>query len=467
MSDLRYWYGSALQGSSDNYIPPQAIPLSKKNDKWKERCLDAFESIGLKQFRENLKYTDIFRMINGKMSFTEMSEAMPQYREVEKVLNDVEIPTFLRHYDIIGIIINALAGELMSNSDKFSINTNDEVSSNEYLRTKTDKLWETIQSDLERELETRLLNLGINPNVPQEAFQDQEQYNQYLQQIQSKKAEMTPAAIQSYMDSDWKTVAAKWAALKLEEDRINHDMDNMDYENFIEYLATGRCFRHMFVSYDYYKPEKWDMMNTFISKDLETKRAEKADYVGRVHQFSRSQVLTRYGHKLTAKQKEQLAGQDYGFYLDNNYYFDNQNNVSYKKMFESHFHNLQIVPFENYPEYQFNLDIQDALGVPLGEQRIMNRHGEYETVPVMLPKLADVTGDLGYGGSQDFKYLRNDISIRSDLMTVTEVYWKSFKKIGYLSYYDENDNLTSALVTEDILPEFLSDNEIKSLRLFL
>jgi hypothetical protein len=464
MSDLGYWYGSALQGSRDNFIPPQAIPLSKKNDKWRERCLDAFESIGLRQFKKNLKYTDIFRMINGKMSFSEMSEAMPQYRELERVLNDVEIPTFLRHYDIIGIIINALAGELMSNSDKFSINTNDDVSSNEYLRTKTDKLWETIQTDLERELETRLLNLGINPNVPQEAFQDPQQYQQYLQQIQSKKAEMTPAAIQTYMDADWKTVAAKWASLKLEEDRINHDMDMMDYENFIEYLATGRCFRHMFVSYDYYKPEKWSMMNTFFSEDLETKRAEKGDYVGRVHQFSRSQVLTRYGHKLTAKQKEDMAGVNNMFYNDNDYNFDRDNNVSYKKMFESHFHNLQIVPFENYPEYQFNLDMQDALGVPLGEQKIMNRHGEYETVPVMLPKLADVTGDLGYRGHTNFQMLRNDISIRNDLMTVTEVYWKSFKKIGYLSYYDENNNLTSALVTEDILPEFLSENEIKKLK---
>lgn len=463
MSDLRYWYGSALSGSSDNLIPPQAIPLSRKNDKWRERCLDAFESIGLRQFRENLKYTDIFRMINGKMSFSEMSEVMPQYRDLEKVLNDVEIPTFLRHYDLIGIIINALAGELMANSDKFSINTSDDVSDNEYLRTKTDKLWEYIQVDLEKELETRLLNLGMNPHMPQEAFQSQEEFDQYAQQIQSKKAEMTPAQIQSYMDANWKTVASKWASLKLEEDRLDFDMDMMDYENFIEYLATGRCFRHMFVAHDYYKPEIWNMMNTFLSQDLETKRAEKGDYIGRVHQFSRAQVLTRYGHKLTAKQKEQIGGFDNGFYEDN-YNFDTEGKISYKKAFESHFHRLQVVPFEGANDYQFSLDIQESLGVPLGEQKIMNRHGEYETVPVMLPKIGDMTGNLGGSGRHNFQHLRNDITIRTDLLTVTEVYWKSFKKIGYLSYYDGEGNLTSAIVTEDILPEFLTDNEIKKLK---
>jgi hypothetical protein len=463
MSDLRYWYGSALQGSSDNFIPPQAIPLSKKNDKWKERCLDAFESIGLRQFKENLKYTDIFRMINGKMSFAELSEVMPQYRELEQKLNDVEIPTFLRHYDLIGMIINALAGELMVNSDKFSINTNDAVSGNEFLRTKTDKLWEYLEVELEKELETRMLSMGINPNVPQEAFQDPQQYEQYLQQIQSKKAEMTPSQIETYMNTNWKTVAAKWASLKLEEDRLDFDMDMMDRENFIEFLATGRCFRHMFVAHDYYKPEEWKMMNTFFSKDLETKRVEKGDYVGRVHQFSRAQILTRYGHLLNAKQKEQLAGYDNGFYEDN-YYFDRENNVSYKKMFESHFHRLQVVPFEGYDDYRFQLDIQDTLGIPLGEKKVMNRHGEYETMPVMMPQLADVTGDLGLGGRGNFNFLRNDITIRNDLMTVTEVYWKSFKKIGYLNYYDPEGNPISTIVTEDILPEFLTENEIKKLK---
>lgn len=463
MSDLHYWYGSAFQGTTDNIIPPQAVPLSKKTDKWKERCLDAFESIGLKQFKDNLKYTDIFRMIDGKMSFSEMSEVMPQYRELEQTLNDVEIPTFLRHYDLIGIIINALAGELMSNSDKFSINTNDPVSSNEYIRTKTDKLWSYLETELERELELRLLNLGINPNMPQEAFQDPQQYEEYVQQVQSKRAEMTPSQIESYMKSNWKTVAAKWAALKLEEDRINFTMDAMDYENFIDYLCTGRCFRHMFVAHDYYKPEVWSMRNTFFSKDLETRRAEKGDYIGRVHQFSRNQFISRWGHLLTAKDKERIAGYDSG-YQDETYNFDTQDNVSYKKMFNSHFHNMQIVPFEGYNDYKFSLDIQDSLGVPLGEQKIMGRNGEYETVPVMLPKLADTTGNLGLSGKHGFKYLRNDIQIRSDLMTVTEVYWKSFKKIGYLSYYNEEGKLDSAIVTEDILPEFITDNEIKRLK---
>ena len=464
MSDLRYWYGSALNGASEAYIPPQAIPLGKKDVKWQKRCLDAFESIGIQQLKENLKFTDIFRMINGKMSFTELSDVMPQYRELEQVLGDVDIPTQIKHYDIIGIIINALVGELSSNSDKYSINTNDSISTNEYMRVKEQKLYEYVKVEFEKELSTRLLDMGLDPNLNQLSFSSEEEFQAYQQEIQMKRAEMTPAQIEKYMQKSWKTVAAKWAKLKMEEDTINHNMDQMDSENYKQLLATGRTFRHFFVAHDYYKPELWHMMNTFFSKDLETRRIEKGDYVGRVHLFSRTQVLNRYGHLLNAKQKEEIEGTDNG-YFDDSYNFQNDGNVSYKKMFESHFHRLQTVPFEGYNDYKFSLDIQDSLGIPLGERKMMNRNGEYETVPVMLPKLAnDMTGNLSGNFSKHLSLMRNDIDIRNDLMRVTEVYWKSFKKIGYLSYYDANGDIASAIVTEDILADYLSEDKIKRLK---
>ena len=53
-----------------------------KTDKWKRANLDAFEAIGKKQLAENMKFTDIFRMISGKMSYSELSEVAPQYREL-------------------------------------------------------------------------------------------------------------------------------------------------------------------------------------------------------------------------------------------------------------------------------------------------------------------------------------------------------------------------------------------------
>ena len=468
--DLRYWYGSALSGGGTGpglSIPPQAIPFSRKNDKWKKANLDAFESIGKKQLADNVKFADIFRMISGKMSYSELSEVMPQYRELEEVLNEVEIDTWIRHYDIIGVLINALAGELSVNNDKFSINTIDEISTNEYIRTKTDKLWEYISVELDKEIQMRMLSMGVNPNMGEDAFQTPEEMQQYQQQIQQMRAEMTPPQIEKYMKTSWKTVAAKWAELKMEEDELNHNMHDMDVDNFIQYLATGRCFRHMFVSFDYYKPENWHVLNTFFSQDIDNKDVQHGDFVGRIHQFTRSQTINRYGHKLNFKEQKKLLQAD-----ENNYYgsasednfFGQGSNPSYKKMFESHFHNLQTVAFENEPEYKMALDIQDSIGIPMGERMILNRHGEYEKVPVLLPEINDVTGDLGFSSSNNgiFSAIRNDIQIRTDLLTVTEVYWRSYKRVGYLKYTTPEGSPASAIVSEELLPEFLKYNEIKT-----
>lgn len=468
--DLRYWYGSALQGGGSGpglSIPSQAIPINRKNDKWKKANLDAFESIGKKQLADNLKFADIFRMITGKMSYSELSEIAPQYRELEQALNDVEIDTWIRHYDIIGVLINALVGELASNSDKFSISTIDEISTNEYMRTKTDKLWEYMNVELEKEMQMRMLSMGINPNLTEENFNSPEEMQQYIQQIQAKQAEMTPPQIEKYMKTSWKTVAAQWAELKLEEDEINHNMQEMDLENFTQFLGTGRCFRHMFVAHDYYKPENWHVLNTFFSQDLENKYPQHGDFVGRIHQFTRAQVINRYGHKLTPKEQKKLLNTDeenyYGSAMEDNF-FGQGANPSYKKMFESHFHNLQTVAFENEPEYKMALDIQDSIGIPMGERMIMNREGNYEKVPVLLPEINDVTGDLGFSNSNAGVYsaIRNEISIRKDLLTVTEVYWRSFKRVGYLKFQSPDGQINSTIVSEELLPEFLQYNNIST-----
>ena len=466
--DLRFWYGGAFksEGGAVMPIPTQAIPYKKKTDKWKRANLDAFEAIGKKQLADNMKFADIFRMISGKMSYSELSEVAPQYRELEQTLNDVNIDTWIRHYDIIGVVINALAGELSVNSDKFSINTIDEFSTNEYIRTKTEKLQEYISVEFDKQLRLKLLAMGLDENAPAEMFQSPEEMELYKQQIQQRKAELTPPQIEKYMQNSWKTVAAKWAHLKLEEDNLNHNMSDIDNENFVQYLATGRCFRSMYVGHDYYKPEVWHVLNTFYSQDLDNKHVQHGDYVGRIHKYTKAQVINKYGHKLTEREQKKILKTEFDTYStgyeDN--FFGQGANVSYKKMFESHFHNLQTVAFEDEPEYRMALDIQESLGIPMGERVMLNRNGEYEKVPVLLPSLSP-TGNWGLSDFNDNLYsaIRNEVTLRSDLLTVTEVFWRSYKRVGYLKYKSPDGNVSSTIVSEELLPEFLEYNSISKI----
>ena len=268
-------------------LPPQALPDSKKNEKWEQATADALERIGIIQFSENLRFRDFYRMVEGKMSYMELSQVMPQLKEVEKRLEDLEIPAYLRHYDIIGIIVNALAGELLNSADKFTVTNVDEIASNEYLRTKSNLLNEYVKESFNKELQLRLIQAGIDPFKDQ--FQSEEEKQQYMQFIEQQKQALTPPEIEKYMNSEWKTTAIKWGELTLEADREKFNMDEMDRQEFIDYLLTGRCFRHYRIGYDYYKPETWSPINTFFSQDLETKNVEEdCEYIGRVHFFTPS-----------------------------------------------------------------------------------------------------------------------------------------------------------------------------------
>lgn len=466
MDRFDYWYGSAFDGggvSNSSELPPQAIPLNKKNKKWRERTMDALESIGRRQLVDNMKFADAFRMVEGKMSYSELSEVMPQYREVEDLLSDVELNTWVRHYDIIGVIVNTMVGELTSQSDKYSISTIDDISTNEYIREKTDKMWSYIQEKFGKELELRLIQRGINPNVSPDTFQSQEEMQQYMQQVEQQKAEMTPEQIDKYMKEGWRTVAAQWADLKIKEDFLNHDMHLMDAESFKHFLTSGRCFRHMRVGHDFYKPENWHVLNTFFSQDVDNKHVQHGEYVGRVHKMSRSECVNRYGDLLTPKEQASLLRDEELEYYNTYDGFD-EKGISYKKIFESGLHRLQTVPFNDYPEYTMAQDIQNTLGVPMGERVYLNRHGEYEKVPVMLPEM---TGDFGLGGgnlNSIFGAMRSDIKIRKDLLTVTEAYWRSYKRVGYLKVKNEKGQVESHIVTEEILPEYLEYYQIKDVK---
>lgn len=454
--NLGYWYGGAVSNSPSSEITPQAIPSSQKGEKWQEATMDAFERIGLQQFRDNLKFKDFYRMVEGKMSFSELADVIPQLREVGEMLDDLEIPTFIKHYDLIGIIINALVGEYEQHSDKFNVTNVDEISTTEYERNKKDLVVKYIREEFEKELNARLIKQGINPDPSTIQFNSQEEQQQYLEQLQAKREELTPPEIQTFMDTKWRTKASVWGEHTLEADKERFLLDELDRNELKDYLLTGRCFRHYRLGYDYYKPETWSPLNTFFSQDLDTKYVQDGEYVGRVHFMNASQVINRYGHLLSKKQKEKLLGrQTYNY--DTNGLSDDP--MSIKGVFDNHFGKTQIVPHENYHDHNFITGLQDTLGVPLGEKTIMKKDGTEETVPAFLPSYNNKAGNVNYFAQM----MRDDLNLRSDMYQVTEVYWISYKKIGYLTYTTDTGRVTQDIVTDDLLPDFLKENNIKQI----
>lgn len=454
-----YWYDGVTRGVVNTTLPPQAIPLKKKNDKWKEATMDALERIGVRQTRENLRFKDFYRMIEGKMAFSELSETFPQFRELEKAFQDMELPVNIKHYDLTGRLINLLAGEITQNTDKFTVATDDEISENEYIREKTDLLQKYVGETFEKELQIRLLRMGVNPNPSEMDFESQEEMEAYAQQVEQIRNEKTPEEIEKYMNKTWKVAAVEWAERTLEQDATRFYFDEKDRNEFIDFMATGRCFRHFRVGYDYYRPETWSPINTFFSQDMETKYVQDGEYVGRVHFYTPSQVATIYGHLLSQKEKEAILGtEDYDTLVKNSSY-GKGDSVGDKNLFRF-YDGVEILPFEQYHEYNEFLKLQDNTGIPMGLATFRDKDGNEREERVFLPSI----NDFNSYSKNLANIIRNDLQIREDLIQVTEAYWVSYEMIGLLTYETEDGRVTQEIVSEELLPDFLKDKEIKQLK---
>lgn len=452
-TETSYWYKPAF--NSGGSLPTQTLPFGKKDKVWKQTTMDTLERLGLAQVRDNMKFRDIYRMIDGKMSYTELRDTIPQLREVASMMDTANIPTTIRHHDILGIVINALVGEYMSFNDQFHIENRDEISSNEFERQKTDMLRKYINEKIHMEVIMRMLEMGINPETDLEQFETPEEQEAYIQQVQQIQEELTPPQIQEYMSTEWKTASAIWANGTLEADSNRFFFNELDRKNVRDYFATGRCFREFLIGHDFYKPEYWSPITTFFSEELSVEHVQDSEYVGKIDFLTGSQVVSEYGHLITQKEKDIVLGRKEGESLLKGMRGGKGQQEPFK-LYEQ-----QTVPHVQYHDYNLMLGVQDVMGVPMGNYTYKNKNGEEITQSRFLPERNFGTVSLG---TQLAKQIRDDINVRSDLYQVTKAYWRSFREVGLITYETDTGQIVQTLVTDEILKDLIRDYGIKNIR---
>lgn len=438
-------------------LPTQTLPSNKKTEKWKRANMDALEIIGQRQFMENLKFRDFYKMVQGKFTYAGTGfgdfQEMPWFDEKVRALREDEgIPTYIKHYDFIGIIVNVLVGIYTDFQDVFRVDSKDEYSTNEYIREKTELLQNYASQTFQQELQKLLIMRGIDP--AKDDFQSQEEYDAFQQEVEQQKKALTPDEIDSFMQKNFKVVATEWAQNTLEEDKQRFSLAGMDKDEFIDRLLTGRWFRHYRIGFDYYKPERWKPEEVFFSEDVDAQYPQDGEYVGRVHFYSPSDIINLYGHLLTAKEQEEISkgwNQNDDFTGGGN----SVNSILNKGLSETH-----IVPHKDHYTHDLLTRYEDALNTPLGVRTLTNKDGQEYQVNDWLPTY----GNDSFLGSKIAQYQRDDITVRTDLLQVTEAYWRSYKRIGLLTYENEQGIITQTLTTDDLLKEFLTENEISQVK---
>lgn len=458
-----FGYFNGIGNSSNAALPIQTLTKTQKTKDWKKACVDALEREGMKQLYSNLRFGRYRKMINGEFTYSATGFESPEMdmpwfnAEVRKLRADRNIPTYIKHFDFIGIIVNALSGIYSDFDDVFAVDSKDEYFTNEYIRQKTEMMHQNAQLIFKQELDRMLLQRGID--VDKSDFQSEEEQQAHQQQIQQASKALTPAEIEQTMSKNFKILAVEWGQHVLDEDRERFYLTDLERREFTNYLLSGRYFRHYRVGYDSYYIEEWKPEETFFSQDVDARFPQDGEYVGRITRMAPSAILNRYGHLMSLKEQEAIG----------NYWNQTKNwnsaggaQVDSKSSWQRYLFPTPVtVPFHNYYDHEINLQMEEAFGQPFAVRTEMDDDGNEHNFRSWIPRFDNQIGDFSVHSQQ---FLRDDIDVRTDTIKVTEGYWRSQRRMAVLIYKNELGSISVELVDDDLMSDFLKEEEIKKLR---
>jgi hypothetical protein len=245
-------------------------------------------------------------MIEGKVTYQELSEIAPHMKDIQSLLDGVGVPSFIKHYDIIGIIVNAIIGYYNNMQPKFHVTDTGEVAQNEFLRFKNESFKKVLLSIIENTIKLHLAENGLDENNKQ--FESQEEQQAYIAKIQQAMEEATPKDTKSDSEKNFKTIGVKWGEATLDKDKEAFNFLRMERAELKDQLVSGRCFRHYKINFDSYSPETWSPKNTFFSREVESEEVHKGEYVGRLHILTPAEVIKRYYHEIDTDTQRKILG---------------------------------------------------------------------------------------------------------------------------------------------------------------
>jgi hypothetical protein len=413
-------------------LPRQQLPLKKKleemdkygNSKWMKDCLDSLEALGRYQFYQNLALRDNYRIVSKEFDLKHYMDSSNYYDITSAVTQEFEVPYHLKHYDIIGKAIMMLVGEYVKKPDIFFVRASDSESTNERVRVKTQLLQSYMQQEIQKEITRKLVEMGLDPD--RKEFKDEQEAQQYQEEIKQKYKELTPEGIEKYMKYDYRTSAEHWGQAVLSNDRVRFNFKELEKVEFTDMLIADRCFSHMYLTPTGYNLEYWNPINTFFHQSPEVRYVEEGDYAGRVFYMNKSQAIDRFGWRMQEEQIRMLYPKDMT---------DRAGNVY------GEFFNATQFPFPAYRDYA---NVTTSLG-----------YDPFNNTPVgNLPALT--TEDLNTG-------FPNYQFATGDLVQITEGYWRSQRRIGFLKTTDpETREPISTMVDDNFVPSQFGIEELKN-----
>ncbi len=424
-------------------LPKPALPLSQKNDKWKRNYLDAGEMIARTQTNlKHRKYSNIYRIIKGENAidfdnsgtFSAISKALgTPSNDVLETLEKKSVKSF----DEIGGIVEKIIQLYLEITDKVKIDAVDDTSRNEYINTKTDLVYDALRNLQQLQLKRLAISKGLDPDLPEDATDEQKQ--QMLQQLDEMAKNYELEAIEDNLKKNYRNIAIEFAENTKETDTERYRMKDMAKESMLDFLVSGSWYRTTKMGIDYYKPENWGQMETFIVADEKETDPRKSMIIGRHRFMAPYQVIEEYGHLISAKDAEAII---------NNTNFNGSTHGIVHDTLEQMLQSTGMSFGIGYDAKQI-ADRNINLIHQVGSEELA---GALYGIKMPSPEFN--------GASYHVDPTRGDIAKK---LEVTEMYFRTYEKVGFIRYVRDGEIVIDQ-VSEEIEKDFLKENDIKTLR---
>lgn len=402
MPIIRYSKDQSAKYAYLNIFPDQfKTDRQKRDETWIKDTMDYFSNRAYSEYVKNRNtFVRNYDLLKG-IIYPEDFYEEPEVKSFTELLEqDMNLPSYVKHYPIITTPLNELIGEMSKRPDTFKAKAYDDDSRSEELQYKTEILQQFIIHKAKEKILAQL------------AAQGEEIDEEELEQI---TFEQVKEDIDTYT-----SMAEKWANKMLMAAKVEFNLKEKSEEVFRDLLTCSREYWHIYednsklgFNVEVLNPKNVWYLSTPDKKYISdpSGRLQGAYAVGTVHVMEMSEIIETFPD-LTKEEIDHLraALQDYGLI-----------NVR-----ESNLGNPDVRPGIDSITY----DTYD---------------------PYVLQKRMMIESEMkeNNDGLQDFLGLTSNVSSFGYKYVVVRAYWVSKKKIGKLVYLDEMGNEVVELVDEN------------------
>lgn len=381
-----------------NIYPDQFVSDKKKKEQeWIKQNLDYFANIAYSQYIKNKeKFVKNYNLVKGILTpedFYESTKKEDIKSFVDLLVDDLELPAYVKHYSILNPPLNTMIGEMSNRPNTRFVKAFDDDSKSEEAEYKTGLVEQLVMQMATQQINAQLAEKGIEV--------DEEQ----RQQLTMNEVEENLAS--------YSTLAESWGNHILKALDAYFNMKEKSEDAFRDLLISSREFFHIFednskvgFGIEVVNPANFWYLSTPNKKYIHKEHGAYA--CGTVHVMELSEIIDKFD-----LDKEEID------HLRNNL-----NNFNLLNVRESNLTNPQV----------------GINGV---------KYDVYDPVILQERQLAEAQLREGTEELSNWMGLNGGAAAHSLKYAVVQAYWITKKKIGNLFYLDEMGELQSMMVDEN------------------